>query len=239
MTTSVDGPPGPAGTSGHRFGGVSWVDLGVADVDAAAAFYTGLFGWEVAAPDQTGYRLARLRGHLVAAFGPGTEGDTPYWTIYVQTADLVSCVAAVAAAGGTVVAPPAPADEAGWAAVVRDPHGVPLSLWQPGRNEGSWLNDEPGALAGVQLRTEHILDTGRFLTAALQWSLEPGGTIMHEGRQVATWTSQKTLPPWLVSFRVGDVPSALKRARALGARIVDGMLIDVCGAAFAFAKVGT
>ena len=45
-----------------------WVDLGVADIGKARAFYTGLFGWDVqeGPPESGGYSMAELNGRPVA-----------------------------------------------------------------------------------------------------------------------------------------------------------------------------
>jgi predicted enzyme related to lactoylglutathione lyase len=169
------------GESRHPAGSVCWLDLGIADVDAAVAFYGELLGWTVAPPDGTGYRLAGLPGGLVAAFGPAEDPGAPYWTVYVGTADIEASVRAYAAAGGTVVAPPEAVGDVGASAVVRDPAGVPMSFWQPGTHLGTYAagSGEPGTLAGVRLLAADPARTGAFLAAALGWHLQPDGTITH------------------------------------------------------------
>ena len=232
-------------TTAHRTtpgapGGVCWIDLGVADVPAAVAFYRGLFGWQPAEPDSSGYRLALIDGHPVAAFGPGEDAGPPYWTVYAHTTDIGATVAAVAAAGGSIVVPPSPAGAAGTAAVVRDPYGGPLSLWQPGTHAGTHPGGRHGTLAGVELRTDRIDGTARFLHAALGWRCRPDGTVTHHGRTVATWTAHAKPSgpsPWLVTFHVDDVAAAEARATELGASIdAARLLTDPFGAAFALTR---
>jgi predicted enzyme related to lactoylglutathione lyase len=220
---------------------VCWVDLGVGDADIAAAFYSRLLNWSVAAPDETGYRLASLGGHLVAALGPAEDPGIPYWTVYVCTADIAASVKAVAAAGGSLVVPPTDAGDAGVSAVVRDPCGGPLSLWQPGTHRGTYLSSEHGTLAGVGLRIDALAEQRAFLRAALGWRVRADGTITQRGRVVATWTpgpssGPERPSPWLVSFTVADRAVAVERALELGAsRCADGpdVLIDPGGATFA------
>ena len=50
----------------------SWVDLGTPDIEKAAAFYAGLFGWNSPeGPEEAGgYRLCDIGGKLVAGLGP-------------------------------------------------------------------------------------------------------------------------------------------------------------------------
>ncbi|WP_433603072.1 VOC family protein [Nocardia sp. CA-135953] len=223
-------------------GGVCWIDLGVADIDTATAFYRRLFGWTVADPDDTGYRIALLHGHPVAAFGPAEDPGPPYWTVYVETGDITAGVAAAEAAGGTVVAAPEAAGDAGVAAIVRSPHGIPISLWQPGNHLGTYLAREHGALAGVDLRMDPE-KSAPFLRLAFGWQVHPDSTIVHSARIVATWSAGPTAlrpTPWLVRFHVTDVPATRDRALELGATPVleePGTLIDPTGAAFALTAI--
>ena len=228
--------------SEHPVGSVCWIDLGIVDVNAAAAFYGQLFGWAVATPDESGYRLASLHGHLVAALGPANDPGARYWTVYLHTADIAASVDAVTAAGGTVVVPPARAADAGVSAAVRDPRGAPLSLWQPGTHSGTYASGKHGTLAGIQLHIDDLEDTRDFLRAALGWQVQPGGTITRQGRTVATWsprpgTGRSPRPsPWLVSFCVADVAATCERALKLGATapgLEPNVLVDPAGALFA------
>ena len=54
----------------------NWVDLATTDVDAAAAFYGAVFGWQFqsAGPDAGGYGLLTLDGKTVAAVAQGDVG---------------------------------------------------------------------------------------------------------------------------------------------------------------------
>ena len=60
-------------------GAPDWLDLGSRDVDAAAAFYKTLFGWEFqsAGPDAGGYGMFQLAGQTVAALGGDTAEPAP------------------------------------------------------------------------------------------------------------------------------------------------------------------
>jgi predicted enzyme related to lactoylglutathione lyase len=218
--------------------GFCWIDLGTPDINTAAGFYRDLFGWTFSEPDPTGYRLASLNGNLVAALGPATDPGQPYWTVYVHTDDIRASIAAVTMAGGTIVAPPTPAGEAGVSAVVRDPTGAPLSFWQPGNHVGVRPSTTPGALASVELATDRAVQTRDFLRKALNWQVNPdGSTITHHNRVVATWRPAPVdgPSPWLVTFAVPDVATARATALNLGASPTNRgtVLFDPTGARFA------
>jgi uncharacterized protein len=75
----------------------SWVDLGTPDGAAGAAFYSGLFGWEIneGPPEAGGYRMCMFNGHAVAGMGPQMNPDMPpFWTTYVSVADADETTAA-------------------------------------------------------------------------------------------------------------------------------------------------
>ncbi len=227
-----------ADPSKHAPGTVCWVDLGVPDGGGAAAFYTALLGWQISPPDPTGYRLAHLHGHPVAALGPPEEPGPPYWTVYIHTPDAAATGRAATAAGGSIVVPAAPAGDAGTAATVRDPAGAPLSLWQPGTHPGTWAFGTHGTLADVQLRTDQPVQHQAFLQDLLGWQRHNDVAALN-GQPVATWTrpalgAPRTAgSPWVVRFHVQDVPTALKQAANLGATTIDaepGILLDPAGA---------
>ena len=58
-----------------RTGSPVWIDLGSPDTQAAAAFYTAVFGWEFASagPEGGGYGFFQKDGGTVAGLGPLTE----------------------------------------------------------------------------------------------------------------------------------------------------------------------
>src|SRR6266702_3120091 len=68
-----------------------WVDLGVADIAKACAFYAALFGWEAhrGPPEAGGYALCLKDGRQVAGIGPkmGPPEEPSTWTTYLATSD--------------------------------------------------------------------------------------------------------------------------------------------------------
>src|SRR5580700_6439952 len=87
-----------------------WVDLSVADVDQASAFYAGLFGWEVqpGPPEAGGYSVCRKDGRQVAGIGPamGPPGEAPGWTTYLAASDAAGTARKITAAGGHLMVEP-------------------------------------------------------------------------------------------------------------------------------------
>src|SRR5687767_727873 len=97
---------------GYPPGVPCWVDTEQPDVDAAAAFYGALFGWEfedrMPADAPGRYLVARLDGRDVAAVGsqPGGAARAAVWNTYVAVDSADDAAARVEAAGGrTLIAP--------------------------------------------------------------------------------------------------------------------------------------
>jgi len=238
----------------------SWTDLGAPDPAASANFYSALFGWhaEDLGPDAGHYRMCSIEGLNVAGIGPLMgEGQPPAWTTYVNVADAEATAASVTAAGGVVLAGPMDVMDKGRMAIVADPAGAVLGLWQPGAHPGADLVNEPGSLVWNELTTA---DTGRaaaFYTEVFGWGAEThrmGDVAAYtewqlEGRSVGGMLEPPPgappgMPPsWLVYFAVGDCDQAVATASALGATVLRApvdippgrmaVLADPAGAVFA------
>src|SRR5689334_9210817 len=86
-----------------------WVDLGTADLDDAARFYAGLFGWtaEISGDEYGGYTTFLLDGRPVAGAGPlYGEGQPTAWSTYFATYDADAVAVQVEEAGGKVLVAP-------------------------------------------------------------------------------------------------------------------------------------
>ena len=138
----------------HAPGTISWTDLETTDQDGAKAFYGGLFGWEyedMPVGEGASYSMAKLNGRSTAAMSgqraeDAARGVPPHWNLYVTVEDVDDAAGAVADAGGQVFAEPFDVFDAGRMAVIADPSGAALCLWQPGTNIGAEIVNEPGAL---------------------------------------------------------------------------------------------
>ena len=222
----------------HPPGTPTWVDLATPDVDAAIAFYGELFGWSAPAPAEGGggYRMFEQDAKVVAGVGPIMgPGQPTAWTSYVSVADADATVAAARAAGGMVLLEPMDVMEAGRMAVVADPVGAALGLWQPGRHGGAELFNEPVSLAWNELNTRDVEAPKPFYRAVFGWEAEtvPQGDHVYtswqlDGRPVGGMVELPSQAPaevpshWLAYFAVNDPDATAERATAAGGRLVFG-----------------
>lgn len=156
-----------------------WVDTSQPDPVAGSRFYAGLFGWtltEVVPAGAPGsYLVATLDGHEVAGLAP-SSAEVATWNTFVAVDDLDATVAAVTAAGGTVVSPPQDAGPAGRVATCLDPLRTEFRLWQAGHRLGAQLVNAPGAWNFSDLHTTDAGAAIAFYTDVLGWvAVELGG----------------------------------------------------------------
>ena len=173
----------------HAPGTISWTDLETTDQDGAKAFYGALFGWEyedMPVGEGATYSMAKLNGRSAAAMSgqraeDAARGVPPHWNLYVTVADVDAAASAVAGAGGQVFAEPFDVFDAGRMAVIADPNGAALCLWQPGTNIGAEVVNEPGALTWADTATTDAPAAQAFYSAAAGLALrvdERGAAVL-------------------------------------------------------------
>lgn len=212
----------------------SWADLGSPDLEASIRFYGGLFDWEPhrsADPAARGYCTFLRGGKAVAGAGPLMRPEQPVaWTAYVRVADADRVTSAFLAAGGGVLVPPFEVLDQGRMAVVADPGGAVLGLWQPRAFRGADLFNAPGALSWTELATRDLEGAKAFYARTLgwrgdandagytQWILD-GRPIGGMVRMDADWP-QEMPAHWMVYFAVEDCDEAASKASELGGTVM-------------------
>ena len=174
MSTRVDYPAGVP----------CWVDTTKHDPAAAAAFYSGLFGWETedVMPPQAGahYFMARIDGRDAAAISslPSGAPPQPAWNTYIRVASADDAAAAVRAAGGQVLSEPFDVFESGRMGVFADPEGAVFCVWQPGSHRGSAAVNEHGAVNFNNLHTDDVEAAKAFYGAVFGWTTIDAAGLM-------------------------------------------------------------
>lgn len=217
-----------------------WHDLMSPDVEGAARFYTGLFGWayDASGAEYGFYHMGRLEGRPVAGIGqmPDGAGMPSAWTVYFATDDVHATAEHAASLGATVMMPPMEVPAMGFMAIVVDPVGAAFGLWQATGHLGTGIEDVHGATVWRDLHTADAEKARAFYTALLGAEAEPfdGGdtpylTLVKDGRNVggiaATPPSQPGTPPsWLTTFAVADLDIAVDGCTAAGGAVVQPAL---------------
>ncbi|MEX0172071.1 VOC family protein [Streptomyces sp. LMG1-1-1.1] len=256
----------------YKPGTPCWIDLMAPDQQAAIDFYCDLFGWqgEVGPEETGGYAVCTLKGRPVAGImkAMNPDGTVPdlmpptMWTTYLSTDDIESTVKSVTEAHGTVMMGPADVMDLGRMAVIADPAGAVVGLWQAGTFGGAGIVNEHGALIWNELVTGDLPAASAFYSAILPVSTArsemPGGEGYVEfkvaGRAVGGMMDLAAMPPgvpphWQPYFHVDSVDDIQAAAVRAGASVLApafdmaagrmAVLADPQGGAFSLIKSPT
>jgi predicted enzyme related to lactoylglutathione lyase len=238
-------------------GTFSWAELATSDAEAAKRFYSAVFGWDyddMPIGDGQVYSMARRDGRQVAALF--SSDQPPHWNCYVTVDSVDAAAARVPELGGTVIAPPFDVLDAGRMAVIADPTGAALCLWEPRRHVGAALVNTPGALTWNDLITPDPEAAARFYGELFGWTAEeiPGAggyRVIRNGDRsnggmmpVDPQRMGADAPPsWIPYFGHEDVDRLVGEVGDLGGRLLNGpmrmpqgtiaVLADPQGAVFA------
>jgi predicted enzyme related to lactoylglutathione lyase len=214
-------------------GTFSWVDLNTDDIEASKAFYADLLGWtyqDIPIGDGNHYSMAQVDGHNVAAITPMPPGmEATHWNCYVTVEDADGTAARAKELGGTVMGEVFDVFDAGRMAIVQDPQGAVLMVWQPRANIGAGLVNAPGALCWNDLIAPDVEASAAFYRELFGWTIEetPGAegaywSITNGGRLNG---GVMPAPPdghpvWNLYFAVEDCDAAVARAGELGGELL-------------------
>ena len=221
-------------------GAPCWVDLFSSDPDRSRAFYGELFGWtsEDAGPDYGGYINFAQDGIAVAGGmrNDGSTGMPDVWSVYLASDDIEATVKSAEANGGQVHMPPMQVMELGSMALLADPGGAAIGVWQPGLHKGFGILGEPGTPAWFELHTRDFRATVDFYRDVFEWDTHAVSdtpefryTTLGEGENgLAGVMDASTFLPagvpahWSIYFRVESTDAALTKIGELGGAVVTG-----------------
>jgi predicted enzyme related to lactoylglutathione lyase len=241
------------------------------DPRAALEFYGPLFGWEFSDPgplagDPPGeYFVARLDGRDVAGIGSLPDGGPPVavWNTLIRVDSVDAAAERAQAAGATLLAGPLDALPAGRFAVVVDPAGAVISVWEAQTREGAQLVNEPGSWMMSSL---HVTDPDTaiaFYRSVFGWEPQasgpltlwrlPGyrgdaeGTVPPDVVAVMAPPDDRVPPHWNVNLRVDDADATAALATSLGGAILapvfdtpgfrNAILADAQGGVFSISQL--
>jgi hypothetical protein len=213
-----------------------WIDLGVADIPKAEAFYSGLFGWDVydTGPEGGHYRMCSIGGLPVAGIGAQASPESgTYWTTYIASADADDTAAKIRAAGGQVIMEPFDVMDVGRMFIAADPGGAVFGVWEARSHTGVRLANEPGALTWNENMSRSFEDNKAFYSSVFGYQFgdmdAPGiryATLDLDGSTVGGIGEISADMPadmpanWTTYFAVADTDAALAKVTELGGSVI-------------------
>jgi predicted enzyme related to lactoylglutathione lyase len=124
-----------------------WIELFTPDTDSAKAFFGGLFGWTATdgGAELGGYITFERDGEPIAGCMRNEGGGTSAWTVYLESNDAAATVEMAKANGGQVIVEAMQVGDVGHMAVVTDPSGAVVGIWQPASMQGFAARNQDGA----------------------------------------------------------------------------------------------
>jgi len=223
-------------------GAPCWTDLWTSDVEGSRKFYSELLGWEALEPNPEfgGYFMFSRDGIPVA----GGMGDMPgmpaqnVWKVFLETDDIEKTLELTTEAGGKVESPATPVADLGTQAVLLDPTGATLGVWQPGTFPGFTVLHEPGAPSWFELYTRDYAGALEFYRSVFGWETESVGDTDDfrysvgrvqgsDGEIGGIMDASGFLPEgvpanWAVYWDTTDLDETLEKLEALGGSITMG-----------------
>jgi predicted enzyme related to lactoylglutathione lyase len=243
-----------------------WVELNANDVAKAKKFYTELFGWganDITMPDGSPYTILTLGERHVGALTKLSDdakkmGAPPNWLSFVAVTSADESASKAKSLGGTVVVPPMEAGP-GRFAILQDPAGATLALWQQHQSMGTFVYNEVGSLCWSELVSTNVDASGKFHANLFGWKtsamdMGPAGTYTifkgaerDAGGMMGAPEGVKH-SAWLAYFAVADCDATVAKAEKGGAKVLMApadipnvgrfsVLSDPDGAVFAVIKL--
>ena len=222
----------------HKPGGFCWIELGTTDQEAAKKFYGSLFGW-VASDMPMGpgeaYTIFKLQGRDAAAgytLRPDQKamGVPPHWMPYVAVSSVDASAKRATELGGRVLMGPFDVGASGRMAVLQDPTGAVICIWQAKEHPGIGIVGVDGTLCWADLNTSDVPRAGKFYSDLFGWKItadtddDPPTGYLHiqngedfiGGIPPAEHRDPKIPSHWLAYFLVSDCDASAAKAKELG-----------------------
>jgi predicted enzyme related to lactoylglutathione lyase len=228
-------------TKEHAPGRFCWIELMTTDVAAAKSFYGEVLGWRYQDSPMPGgetYTTAQRGTDAVAGiYRLGEElmrhKIPPHWDSYVAVEDCDGAAARVGELGGKVVRSPFDIMDVGRMAVLEDPTGASLCVWQANKHPGfaHFAMGQTGVPCWYELVTSNPDRAVGFYRQLFSWQPEHRRfgdlcytVITHGGQPIGGVTEldermqQMGVPShWMVYFHVESRDGTVARAQKLGA----------------------
>ena len=218
-------------------GTFSYVELATSDARAAKDFYRELFGWateDVPISEGMTYTMLRLGGKTVGALYQSEQAPHPAWLSYVTVEDADASAARAGELGANVITEPFDVMEAGRMAVLQDPTGAVIAIWQAKDAIGAEVVNVPGSLTMNQLNTTDTDAAERFYSELFGWraeqvasgehpfwSLYNGDRLNGAMMPLPDRQAQAGVPShWLAYFTIADLDASVARIGELGGEVM-------------------
>lgn len=186
-----------------------WHELLSLDPEAIRPFYEAVAGWSSATAEGGGspYWIwstgGAVRGGLMELPESAADaGAPPHWLGYVQSPDVDADSRRAEELGGEAVMAPEDVPGVGRIAVLRDPQGAVLSVFEPTSDEMPGApGSGPGSFSWAELAADDFDGAWEFYTGLFGWSeaelhdMGPLGPYRTSDPEASEWGACSASPP--------------------------------------------
>jgi predicted enzyme related to lactoylglutathione lyase len=228
----------------NSHGRFAWHELNTTDPDAAQSFYAQITPWKTEPMEEIpNYTLwmnggAPIGGMLPLSDASTERGVPPHWLAYVHVYDLDACVRQATALGGSVLTAPKEVPNVGCWAVIADPEGVAIGIYEPANIDAMRdRSSPPGQFSWHELMTNDYKKAFDFYRPLFHWettseyNMERLGIYHMFGQKgevlggMFNRTADMPSPNWVSYIRVGDVKQAAESVTQAGGVVMNGPMV--------------
>jgi predicted enzyme related to lactoylglutathione lyase len=222
-----------------------WFEVMTRDLEKTKAFYSEIAGWKFAPfGGESTYELMSAGEKQVGAVMPVGPGEQPRWLGYIATDDVDGTTQRTQKMRGKVITPPKDIPDVGRYAVLTDPQGAELGLYDSKHNGSA---PDPMALGQIgwnELNTTDWKSAWQFYSELFGWkevsSMPMGGDLgdyfifgpnpkdMFGGMSNAAKGMPKPAAHWLHYVNVQSADETAKRIVQIQGTVMNGPM-DVPG----------
>jgi predicted enzyme related to lactoylglutathione lyase len=212
-----------------------WFEYVSTDAQKAKGFFGELFGWttqEVPMGELGAYTMIASGDRTIGGYLPTPEGapKQAHWLTHLQVASAKDGAAQVAKLGGKILKEPIKVGEFGSMAIVSDPHGGVLALWQPAKNEEApaptngtfcWnelASSDPAASVKFYAAIGNLADKAMDMPGMGKYH------VLEAGGQPVAGVMGKMMPEqphaWLPYVQVASADKTVEKAKKLGGNVI-------------------
>jgi len=221
----------------HENHAISWIDLSAKDLDGQVAFYKDMMGWNTFQIPETPYTMFMVGDRPVAGVMAHAEEmvEMPsVWSTYVAVEDAAATCERAKELGGAIVQEPFEVPDGGMIAMIADPAGAMLCLFQGANENGIKLLDEPGAPCWFETMSRDSEAAVSFYCELFGWTATPmpdmpynvfslGDAQVAGCMQIGDDMPAEVPSHWQVSFSIdGSVEDFMAKATEKGAQVMMG-----------------
>lgn len=214
-----------------KYGEPAWMDLSTTDVDAAEIFYRELLGWEFLHddPELGEYRMVERGGYPVGgamSSTMGTDGlaaqEQTIWTVFLKVDDITETTAKVVEASGHVTMAPMRISDLGTTAMITDPTGASLGLWEPAGFGGFAREAGPGTPVWFEVVSTDFDVAVEFYGKVFDWRLRHLDGDVRYATTLTAGIRAGARSHWRMYVQVVDVDAGVDKLRELGGALLSG-----------------